>query len=124
MDDLDKIMLKYIHLNIKDYNVYINEDLIWVFYQDHWALNLHDRFLLSYNINFFGSIKNMFLIDDDKLNKIVYLYAKDLLKFNGPLEILGESFPWSATLEGINKRIEGGSVTVTKITDYDVKCGP
>ena len=123
MDDLDKIMLKYIHLNIKDYNVYINEDLIWVFYQDHWALNLHDRFLLSYNINFFGSIKNMFLIDDDKLNKIVYLYAKDLLKFNGPLEILGESFPWSATLEGINKRIEKGSVTVTKITDYEVKCG-
>ena len=122
MDDLDKIMLKYIHLNIKDYNVYINEDIIWVFYQDHWVLNLHDRFLLCYNINFFGSIKNMFLIDDEKLNKIVYLYAKDLLKFNGPLEILGESFPWSATLEGINKRIELGSVTVTKITDYDVKC--
>ena len=65
----------------------------------------------------------MFLIDDEKLNKIVYLYAKDLLKFNGPLEILGESFPWSATLEGINKRIEVGSVTVRKITDYDVKCG-
>ena len=124
MDDLDKIMLKYIHLNIKDYNVYINEDIIWVFYQDHWVLNLHDRFLLCYNINFFGSIKNMFLIDDEKLNKIVYLYAKDLLKFNGPLEILGESFPWSATLEGINKRIELGSVTVTKITDYDVKCCP
>lgn len=118
MDDLDKIILKYIHLNIKDYDVYINQDIIWVFYQDHWALNLHDGFLLSYNINFFGSIKNIFLIDDEKLNKIVYLYAKDLLKFNGPLEIQGENFPWSATLKGINKRIEVGTVTVTNVLNY------
>lgn len=118
MDDLDKIILKYIHLNIKDYDVYINQDIIWVFYQDHWALNLHDGFLLSYNINFFGSIKNIFLIDDEKLNKIVYLYTKDLLKFNGPLEIQGENFPWSATLKGINKRIEVGTVTVTNVLNY------
>jgi hypothetical protein len=121
MDNLDKIMLKYIHLNINDFNVYANEDIIWVFYQDYWALNLHRGFLISYNINFFGSLKNMFLIDDEKLNKIVYLYGMNLLKFNGPIEITCESYSWAATLEGMNRLIEEGRITTTKITDYETK---
>lgn len=112
-------MMKYIRLKLKNFNISSNEGIIWVFYEQEWVLNLTENQLISYNLNFFGELKTIFGIDNDKLNNIIYIYSMKLLRFNGPIEILGENFPWTATLEGINRRMKNGTISIESIEDYE-----
>ena len=116
---LADIIMKYIRKKLKNFNISSNGGIIWVFYEEEWVFNLTEGQLISYSLNFFNELKLIFDIDDEKLNNIVYLYSMKLLRFNGPLEIMGESYPWTATLNGINRRIENGTLTITSIEDYE-----
>ena len=118
---LDDIIMKYIRKKLKNFNISSNGGIIWVFYEEEWVFNLTEGQLISYSLNFFNELKLIFDIDDEKLNNIVYLYSMKLLRFNGPIEIMGENYPWTATLEGINRRIENGTLTITSIEDYGTK---
>lgn len=116
---LDDIIMKYIRLKLKNYNVYVKDDIIWVFYGQEWVFNLTEGLLISYSNKFFDELKTIFGIDNDKLNNIIYIYSMKLLRFNGPIEIQGENFPWTATLNGINRRIENGTLSIQSIEDYE-----
>jgi hypothetical protein len=116
---LDDIIMKYIRLKLKNYNVYVKYDIIWVFYGQEWVFNLTEGLLISYSNKFFDELKTIFGIDNDKLNNIIYIYSMKLLRFNGPIEIQGENFPWTATLNGINRRIENGTLSIQSIEDYE-----
>ena len=118
---LDDIITNYIRKKLKNFNIYSNQDIIWVFYEEEWVFNLTEGQLISYSLNFFNELKLIFDIDDEKLNNIVYHYSMKLLRFNGPIEIMGENYPWTATLEGLNRRIEKGLTTITPIDNYGTK---
>lgn len=115
---LDDIITNYIRKKLKNFNIYSNQDIIWVFYEEEWGFNLTEGQLISYSLKFFNDLKLIFGVDDDKLNNIVYHYSMKLLRFNGPLEILGENHSWMATLVGINRRIENGEITIKSIDEY------
>jgi len=116
---LDDIIMKYIRMKLKNFNVYVKDGIIWVFYGREWVFNLTENQLISYNLNFFDELKTIFGIDNDKLNNIIYIYSMKLFRFNGPLEISAEFFSWVNTLEGINRRIEDGLINVKSIEDYE-----
>lgn len=116
---LDDIIMKYIRLKLKNFNISSNGDIIWVFYEQEWVFNLTEGLLISYSNKFFDELKTIFGIDNDKLNNIIYIYSMKLLRFNGPIEIQGEYFPWTATLNGINRRIENGTLPIQSIEDYE-----
>lgn len=116
---LDDIIMKYIRLKLKNFNISSNGDIIWVFYEQEWVFNLTEGLLISYSNKFFDELKTIFGIDNDKLNNIIYIYSMKLLRFNGPIEIQGEYFPWTATLNGINRRIENGTLPIQTIEDYE-----
>lgn len=121
MKTLDDVIMKFIRLKLSEYNVYVNEDIIWVFKGNQWVINIHEEQLITYNFNFFYEIKFIFDIDDDKLNKIIYLYVMNKFKIRLPLELLPEIYDWRATLEGINKREGLGLITTIKLNEYGTK---
>lgn len=116
---LDDIITNYIRKKLKNFNISSNQGIIWVFYEQEWVFNLTEGLLISYSLKFFNDLKLIFGVDDDKLNNIVYVYSMKLLRFNGPIEIQGEYFPWTATLNGINRRIENGTLPIQSIEDYE-----
>lgn len=116
---LDDIIMKYIRLKLKNFNISFNGDAIWVFYEQEWVFNLTEGLLISYSNKFFDELKTIFGIDNYKLNNIIYIYSMKLLRFNGPIEIQGEYFPWTATLNGINRQIENGTLPIQSIEDYE-----
>lgn len=80
---LDDIITNYIRKKLKNFNIYSNQDIIWVFYEEEWGFNLTEGQLISYSLKFFNDLKLIFGVDDDKLNNIVYHYSMKLLRFNG-----------------------------------------